>query len=1086
MSYYGSLTRKRGLAEADTPLDKAHLKKARLGFTYQQPVKFQARPQVDRSRQLPPALWHHVLTFLPPETLGGLLSVSMFFNACLLPSSPFPVCVVDERPSILPALGPDAIWQASRRLFWPGMPYPLKGKTELEMWRLVCSKTCQFCGLKESPDAMIPTHGQWQCGPGLEAVSPIYPFFIVSCGRCLTHRTAREMAVFTDPDLPSFLPALNTIHITPQLSVIPEHILPYVSYQCPTYKVFCLQNIANLKVEFKAVKELGTAATDDWLEGLKSRGRDGLADASRWERWHLSGGARRMRKQLLLTSSASAESSPNSLVDLHAAPFGGLPFNLPDGTSFSIANPANGLFAASQSSDTQRTTHVMDSTPEIWSNIKAQGDITSLHPRIGSAALPHACSFNTIPQFLAQFNTEVSGHTQADIQNQNAGATKRVRKKAKAIAKRAKEQAKIQGHYMAAEFRGPNRTRASQLADEIISINWASGRAVTARNCHAFAADVLLYVRTMFYNGAGQNRGDVVAFGTKSNPKSTGYTKTQQLSIADMMWVFDWKIKHFTDRFARKLFRCNGCSKRKLFDLQALLSHCAMKHSTNPKSGSTSSLWTAEWPETGMFLRSNFDTKGMRKTVAGGLISAATYPLKIESSLASSEIPAISFDPFFQAFPVVNRNDPSSSLVEGAVLGDIPTSHNNTPLTKRHATTNNDSVHKASVSISRPGNTYRDRLGFVGEVVRRTWLQISKVDNLPNSVRVYLTLREMAIQYQAIYSEAVDLTMFYDGMLRHPDFSILLEIHELDCKVCEASNNGRRKKFSLLALTNHFNQDHIRMSTESALIWTADMVQLPDARTLVDLCTTAEQSLRGHEYVTNAFSEILENANVNEASYRVADVNVQKHDLYQALGLESRLPRTTAQYLHTSGSDLCPASMKLPKPQYNLAFDCNGLSGSSAHRFTQPGEAISHTYDGRLNFVQNVSGLYNHKSHSHVPHYDLSLLSPNEGEHRERYNESHIQWPQNMQSSSAFSGTRRVGEVGSTPTRHPERLNHVEGQASIPSEGFQTNRPGADEFLRGRRQDDWSRCVQMFRGYEVVEIPNADAGDAIQRVAHHP
>lgn len=197
MSYYGSLTRKRVLAKADPSLDKADLKKARLGLTYQQAIKFQARTPVDRSRQLPPALWHHVLTFLPPETLGGLLSVSTLFNASLYLPPRFRYPRLTNALPFWPSLGPDTIWQASRRLFWPGMSYPLKGKTELEMWCLVCSKTCRFCGLKESPDATIPTHGQWQCGPGLEAVSPIYPLFIVSCGSCLTHQTARVWIFLT-------------------------------------------------------------------------------------------------------------------------------------------------------------------------------------------------------------------------------------------------------------------------------------------------------------------------------------------------------------------------------------------------------------------------------------------------------------------------------------------------------------------------------------------------------------------------------------------------------------------------------------------------------------------------------------------------------------------------------------------------------------------------------------------------------------------------------------------------------------------------------------------------------------------------
>ena len=136
----------------------------------------------------PAELWHRIFTFCPPKTLGNLLQVNKLFHSYLHPSGGMPsVYPPPLSRTTTPLLKPNAIWQASRRLFWPHMPTPLRNRTELCMWRLACSSRCQQCGKDDSRD---PTHGidLLRLGPGEGGVAAVWPFGICICGPCLrTH-----------------------------------------------------------------------------------------------------------------------------------------------------------------------------------------------------------------------------------------------------------------------------------------------------------------------------------------------------------------------------------------------------------------------------------------------------------------------------------------------------------------------------------------------------------------------------------------------------------------------------------------------------------------------------------------------------------------------------------------------------------------------------------------------------------------------------------------------------------------------------------------------------------------------------------
>jgi len=186
------ISKKRKPSADETPESPSH---DSLGTGQAKKVKLDREQEGGSSHAdkslLPAELWHHIFTFCPPKTLGNLLRVNKLFHCYLHPSSGIP----RVSPSPLPrtaasVLKPNAIWQASRRLFWPHMPTPLQNRTELEMWQLSCSSSCQQCGKTES---RTPAHGidLLRLGPGEDGVAAVWPFGVRLCGPCLKTRSKK-------------------------------------------------------------------------------------------------------------------------------------------------------------------------------------------------------------------------------------------------------------------------------------------------------------------------------------------------------------------------------------------------------------------------------------------------------------------------------------------------------------------------------------------------------------------------------------------------------------------------------------------------------------------------------------------------------------------------------------------------------------------------------------------------------------------------------------------------------------------------------------------------------------------------------
>lgn len=133
-------------------------------------------------------LWQKILSFIPPTSLGKILRTSHLFHALLNPQGPQEIAFqmfFHGKSGFIPS---EAIWQASRTRFAPGIPKPLKSKSELEMWQLIRGQTCQVCQQAKAFINAQDITNPWSSGPGDNGVRIVWLCGIRICGICLTQR----------------------------------------------------------------------------------------------------------------------------------------------------------------------------------------------------------------------------------------------------------------------------------------------------------------------------------------------------------------------------------------------------------------------------------------------------------------------------------------------------------------------------------------------------------------------------------------------------------------------------------------------------------------------------------------------------------------------------------------------------------------------------------------------------------------------------------------------------------------------------------------------------------------------------------
>ncbi|KAH7160169.1 hypothetical protein B0J13DRAFT_540561 [Dactylonectria estremocensis] len=872
---------------------------------------------VDRSKQLPAEIWHHIFTFLPPRALNGLLLVNKLFHTCLNPSPPvgFPLCPSSSHTTLQP-LKPDSIWQASRRSFWPRMPAPLKGKSELQMWRLTCSLSCQFCDSKGDLQRTAASD-QWHRGPGAKGVSPVFPFFVSVCGGCLSSRSVKEIDVFLSSSIPSLLlPALPVVLITDQLHVIPPSVMQTrtLPSQSQVTKVFWSPHLEEIKSEFETVKLLGSAAAEEWVKGLEIRGKQALADASRWEKWDLAGGIHQMRTSLSSVFPTPSEPVNPSIVALAPSQpsFGHSSENANQSDRSTEherqASDHNGILGLATRTDTNniqlRPQGQQKRTKEEVAELKhirrrqIEHLALDLDPPLHPNVLAHIPSFQAALQIITPLDKSAWELLRPRILAQREEAEVREKDNiARETKKNGIKPSKVTGEVTDQDWddiQGPLRARISNFAEEIIHDGWNDGEKVKKKNSPQFAADVLLYVRKRFYAEVAKDAAAAVATGLEPVVDPPEGPWTQKLTLENMKWVYDFKIKHYTEQYRKELFLCNGCvGNAKFYGLEGVIQHYAAKHTSALSVGSVVVHWRAEWPEKPPFSPNARlpDIPRHSQPPGTSLPSSTSQPYLPYGGYHTSTsarystpgygapvIPQHFIPGPHTPFSPANMHDPRGPPTYGsphpyAQDGGYssypprpsyaaPTQPRDLPGGYGYA---NSVPHgfaygsypdpRAPYGNQAQGSPYGSRLDIMVKVVSEAWNKISSVNGLPASVKICVVVHCIAKTFQDEYGETAPLAMLIDGLSNHKEMRPVRNTNGLACKACSTDHTiADATNFSLPQLANHFNKHHIEDLASQGLPildWRIEMVLLPDMSVLRGLKRILENNPPAHNLLVS-------------------------------------------------------------------------------------------------------------------------------------------------------------------------------------------------------------------------------------------
>ncbi|KAK4188344.1 hypothetical protein QBC35DRAFT_473642 [Podospora australis] len=858
---------------------------------------------------LPPEIWHYIFSFCPPKSLGRLLAVNRLFNSYLDPQAPVSgeVLVCSAR-CIVDSLKPNAIWQASRRLFWPNMPAPLQSKTELEMWRLACSRQCEECGKLDTQDHASPFDLRHP-GPGGDGVATIWSFGSRMCASCLLRTSIKEVDLLLSPTIPSsVVPALPFVFLTQELDVLSASMIE--QDQLPAggqvTKRFFSAHVKALEQEFLAVKDMGAGTVAEWLKGLPGRGNDARHDASKWEKWEISGGVAKMRSQLY---PGYIKDSPSTGLDQPARNI------LPP----KFMNPMH-LMAVNQSDfHLSRHERTIEQVAELKAARKAEIERRALllNPPLSADILRHMPSFQAAIQIVHPLDDNAWEILEPRLLTQRSDAEERERReKQNAAPLRVEELSQIETTLASTkeardlidkdweEVQAPLRARIAGFADEIIRDGWGKGKKVNKANCAQFAINVLLEVRKRFYADIANAR----AAGTPIPIDPPEGPFTQKLTLENMKWVFETKIRLITERYRKELFYCNDCEGvYKTFGFEGVIQHFAAKHTTSLSLGNIVVFWRAEWPEHPPFsaeahparpqqfynhVPPPFPANGplapqINHTFTSTLLPAQPHAYPPSSGYAYAgppyydhyQVPQQPYAPpplphlhaplldyqshYDQQQSYTTPPEPYHPYQE--VHGSYPVAgvepnQNYGPPPRGHYDYNSSLYQPIPKGVpSGPApmvhhDPYKTQLEDVARNSREVWQTLGNIQDFPGSLRVSVTIHHLVKRFRARFLETPSLSLFIDGLSNHKDMRPVRNVNGLVCKACHLrlGNAGSveqdRKNFSLPQLTNHFQSKHIvpmqNRSAPFSLDWVSDMILLPDLRGLINLESLVNEAQR--------------------------------------------------------------------------------------------------------------------------------------------------------------------------------------------------------------------------------------------------
>lgn len=389
----------------------------------------------------------------------------------------------------------------------------------------------------------------------------------------------------------------------------------------------------------------------------------------------------------------------------------------------------------------------------------------------------------------------------------------------------------------------PLRKMLGEYADDYINGHWHAGKGIDKTNAPIFAIHVLLHVFQRYIED--KQLGQLPRFEPpkeKESGKQTTPPLEPFLSLDNMKWVYDNKVRPLTDGHRRELFLCPGCSNQrnpKWFAFEGLIQHYGAKHTTAFSKGNIVVHWqTAQWPEEPPF-----------HTNPGQWLTVDRRPSDYKSNGRARHTPQAAHEGPFAA-PAQPPSENAYRAGHNGYAAPNP-SHQRPPFTSPTSHNGQNGYFYPQQAQAQPtiDSSHETQITKLSSDAREVWGALDGVDDLPECVRVQTVIHHTITRYVKHFMQGLPhLDLLTDALATNALMRPLKNAHGLACKSCVAAQpNGTGnhssywirvqgvKKYNTSSLITHFKLMHQPNSQVGHLNWSKDMIELPEDSVLKDL-----------------------------------------------------------------------------------------------------------------------------------------------------------------------------------------------------------------------------------------------------------
>ena len=381
----------------------------------------------------------------------------------------------------------------------------------------------------------------------------------------------------------------------------------------------------------------------------------------------------------------------------------------------------------------------------------------------------------------------------------------------------------------------PLRLKLGEYATDHINGRWHQGRSLDANSAPLFAVDVLLHVHQRYTSDrdAG-NLSSIIDGAPKFQASKHGTPPLEpSLSLDNMKWVFDNKVRSYTDPLRRELFICAGCAedrKPKWFAFEGLIQHYGAKHTSSFSKGNVVVHWqTAQWPDEPPFYE-----------------NPAAF-IKSERKFSSAKGHGRSRGTTHGSIDETFKSEPPATMLSDNPLfsgGQHQVSGQNGHQQAHQLT----SGYGHQYSLAQPRADFGQDVAKISADAREVWDQLDGVKELKGAlecVRMQTVIHHVVVRFQERFRFKPHLDLLTDALATNDLMQPIKSTHALACKMCTAEQTDgtadqisyyaricKMKLYNFSALVTHFKLTH---QPHGALEWEKDLLELPDLPLVAEL-----------------------------------------------------------------------------------------------------------------------------------------------------------------------------------------------------------------------------------------------------------